>query len=288
MTYRALMAHVHADPACEPRLRLAAELADEMGCALIGVAAAVYAPPPGLRADEGPITEAMDRQIEAELKEAEAQFRAVCGDVKAGLEWRGLKGPPVRRIAAEARAADLVIASPFGGAPGPRQTGEDASTLFEGQGFIERAAPAPDLLMAAGRPVLAGPAEVDRLDARRIVLAWKDAREARRAMADAMPFLVRAERVLVACAPEDGIEGDPKVALADVAEAIRRHGGHPSTRTLDAARPAAEAILEAAVEFDAPLIVAGGYGRSRLSEWVFGGVTRRLLDQDAKFVLMSH
>jgi nucleotide-binding universal stress UspA family protein len=274
MTYAALMVHVASGPACEPRLRLAAGLADRLECALIGVGAEVYLPPPEpdvwSYVGESAAAE-VGETVQADLRDAEARFRRICGAVAKGAEWRGFAESPTSAIARECRGADLVICC------GPPQLDEDV---------LRRASPS-DLLMAAGRPILAGPADADRLDLSRIVVAWKDAREARRALVDAMPLLVRAEEVLVAAAPERDPREDPAIALADVAETIRRHGGHAATRVLDGGS-AADAILEAAVEFDAQLIVAGAYGRARLREWAFGGVTRRLLSQDAKFVLMSH
>jgi hypothetical protein len=105
--------------------------------------------------------------------------------------------------------------------------------------------------------VLTGPGDAERLDLRRIVVAWKDTREARRALTDAMPLLKRAERVLVVAASERGLEQDSTIVTADVAEAIRRHGGNATTQVAPASHSAADAILEAAVNFDAQLIVAG-------------------------------
>jgi len=269
------MVQAHPDEACEPRLRLASTLADQMQAALIGIAAETYAPPPEALPwayEGGPVDDAVDNQIEAELRQAETRFKRLCGGVRKGAEWRALKGSPRAVLAVQSRAADLVVCGAGGAEPG----------------FIERNAAPGDLLMMTGRPVLTGPADADRLDWGRIVVAWKDCREARRAMSDAMPFLSRADRVLVVTAPERHPDQDPAIALADVAEAIRRHGGNAAARILGSGGDAADAVLEAAVEFDAGLIVAGGYGHSRLSEWAFGGVTRRLLDQNAKFVLMSH
>lgn len=275
MSLDAILVQAHPDASCEPRLRLAADLADRLEASLIGVAAEAFAAPP-----EGtpPIVigsslqEAVDRQIQAELEAAEQRFRRICGQVKKGVEWRALVGRPAQTLAAQARAADLVVCGVGGGAPD----------------FIERSADAADLVMTTGRPVLTGPADAERLDLGRIVLAWKDTREARRALADAMPLLRRAERVLVVAAPEHGRAEDSNIAIADVAEVIRRHGGSASIQLLPGSSSPADAILEAAVTFDAQLIVAGAYGHSRLREWTFGGVTQRLLRQEAKFVLLSH
>jgi nucleotide-binding universal stress UspA family protein len=274
MGFAALMVQAHADANCEPRLRLAADLADQLDAVLIGVAAEAFLPPmAGVTPNPAAVSlyDAVDGQIRAELEAAEERFQSVCGAVRKGTEWRAFTASPRTVLASQARAVDLVICGVTSGS----------------SGFIERRAGPEDLIMTTGRPVLTGPPDVDRLDLRHVVLAWKDTREARRALTDAMPLLERAERVLVVAAPERGLEEDSTIAIADVAEAIRRHGGNAATRILPPAHSAADAILEASVDFDAQLIVAGAYGRSRMQEWAFGGVTRRLLRQDAKFVLFS-
>ena len=274
MTFAALMVHAHADAACEPRLRLAARLADEMEAVLIGIGAETFLPPADGAAWSyagGAIAEAVDGQIKAELVQAQQRFRTVCAQVRKGAEWRAFEASPLRALPTQSRAADLVICGVAG----------------NGSDLVDRQADAGDLVMTCGRPVLTGPADADRLDLSRIVLAWKDTREARRAAADALPLLLKAKEVLLVQATEAGHE-DPAVSLADAAEALRRHGVRTAVRILPADRPAAEAILEASVDEDAQLIVAGAYGRSRLREWAFGGVTRRLLEQKAKFVFLSH
>jgi len=274
MTFAALMVHVQPDAACEPRLRLAAQLADALDAALIGMAAEALLPPPDGVAwayAGGAIAAAVEDQIRQDLLAAEARFRSLCAGVRKGVQWRAFPEPPRRTLAVQSRAADLVICS------GPCLRGD----------LVDREATAADLAMGCGRPVLTGPAEVDRLDLTRVVVAWKDAREARRAVADALPLLLKAEEVLLVQAPEPG-GVDPAVSLAGAAEALRVHGVRTAVRVLPGDRPAAEAILEASVDEDAQLIVAGAYGRSRLREWAFGGVTRRLLEQRAKFVFLSH
>ena len=69
------------------------------------------------------------------------------------------------------------------------------------------------LLMEVGRPVLVAPPGIERLAAKRVVVAWKDTREARRAVHDALPFLTRADEVLVAVVgPDADREGAEDVA----------------------------------------------------------------------------
>src|SRR5262249_42403904 len=47
-------------------------------------------------------------------------------------------------------------------------------------------------------------------------------------------------------------------------------------------------LLHLVRDEDADLIVAGGYGHSRLGEWIFGGVTHELLASSPVCCLLSH
>ena len=74
-----------------------------------------------------------------------------------------------------------------------------------------------------------------------------------------------------------------------MAEALRRHGVSANGEGLLRDERRVGAILcDRAAAMGADLIVAGGYGRTRLGEWVFGGVTQSLIRQTDRFVLLSH
>ncbi len=109
--------------------------------------------------------------------------------------------------------------------------------------------------------------------------------EARRAVSAALPFLRRAKHVSVVSAGEEA-----RSAGADrVAEFLTRHGAQVSQHLLDAtARDVSDEILRFVDQADADLVVMGGYGRSRLREWLFGGVTRDFLRRSPVCCLMSH
>ena len=136
-----------------------------------------------------------------------------------------------------------------------------------------------DVLMRAGRPVLVVPPGLSHLDTAHVVVAWKDSREARRAVADALPLLKRATNVLVLeiCDTTSDQE-NAKGAGEDVADYLSRHGvaAASETRLLREGSVSAELLL-AAEQRGAELVVAGGYAHSRYQEWVFGGLTRALL-----------
>jgi nucleotide-binding universal stress UspA family protein len=146
-----------------------------------------------------------------------------------------------------------------------------------------------DLLEAAlidcGRPIYM-PGPVPR-DAETVVIAWKPTREAARAVAAAAPFLVLAKRVVVLTVEEKVPENlDSAARLVATLQrhhlAVERHHVLPDGQT-----PVDRLLLQAA-GVDAGLLVMGGYGHSRLREWVLGGFTRHVLASAPMPVLMCH
>jgi nucleotide-binding universal stress UspA family protein len=136
--------------------------------------------------------------------------------------------------------------------------------------------------------VLVVPDSCDWLDLRSILVAWKDTPEARRAIVDALPILRQAKDVAVVEIIED--EPDRLAALSEIKDIVvwlSRHGVIASERVPAEKGNAAEQIERIASEVGAGLVVAGAYGHSRLSEWVFGGMTRRLLNPSDRCSLLS-
>jgi len=110
-----------------------------------------------------------------------------------------------------------------------------------------------------------------------VLIAWKDTREARRAVRDALPFLKQAQSVCIAMAnPADSQRAEAQ--MADMVQYLEHHDISVSRQIATVADENEVNILsELARKHDSNLIVAGAYGRTRLSEWIFGGVTRHLL-----------
>ena len=164
-----------------------------------------------------------------------------------------------------------------------------ADLLVIGRGRSEYDADPGVIVLRAGRPVLLVPDTAAALPLRRVVVAWKDTRECRRAVRDALPFLQQAKEVLLVEVGENKSESQAKNNLPDVAAYLVRH------RVIVAAevrrRPhgsVATELLHVVEEEKADLIVAGGYGHSRLGEWIFGGVTRELLTASPVCCMLSH
>jgi nucleotide-binding universal stress UspA family protein len=218
----------------------------------------------------GVLTEAIERR----LADARRLFEEKTSGIASRADWRTCLEAPGDALARLARGADMIVAGHVGAKSVDPDVDVDVGRL----------------IVAAGRPVLVTPRSAPPLSASRVVVAWKDTREARRALTDAMPFLIRADAVTVLGLCEPDTEADREAAVADVATAIRRHGAVGAVTTKvrsDVAATGQEVVLQATRD-GADLVVAGGYGHTRLGEWVFGGMTRELLHQDLVHVLMSH
>ncbi|MGZ3283932.1 MAG: universal stress protein, partial [Xanthobacteraceae bacterium] len=136
-----------------------------------------------------------------------AEFRASAKHAK-DVEWRGRAEQVNDMVSNAARAADLVII-------GQESKLDDELHYKLDPGIV---------ILSAGRPVLVVPDDVDSLAAQRIVLAWKDTRESRRAVRDALPFLKEAKGVMLAEISERRTESQSRSHLDDTANYLLRHG----------------------------------------------------------------
>jgi len=275
MTYAAVMTHVQPDEAAAPRLACAVDVAKRFEAAIVGIAAEMVQPLAvggGFYSLEADWQIAMREEIEGHLKASRKAFRAATSEFGERAHFECGIQLPEPAVAAASRSADLIVA---GGA---------ARSLH---GAYTSCAPA-ELAISSGRPVLVAPPDAPPLSAKTILLAWKDTREARRALTDALPFFHRAERVVVAAVCTKTDAQNVRIAVADVAEALTRRGIHAEAKVVEHAHPDGFQILREASLEGADLIVCGAYGHSRLGEWVFGGVTRDLLSQDEVYLLLSH
>jgi nucleotide-binding universal stress UspA family protein len=143
-------------------------------------------------------------------------------------------------------------------------------------------------LFDAGRPVLVVPYVQKagiRLD--RVMVCWDGSRSAARAVGDAMPFLKRAKAVEVVIVG-DRVKSN-EIPGADIAHHLARHGVTVEVKEIVATDiDPANVLLSYAADCSADVLVMGGYGHSRLREFVLGGVTRSILATMTIPTLMSH
>ncbi len=272
---RTILTHVQPEAPAQARLDVAVDLARRMGATLHGLGAEMIpaeatTDPYGLMG--GAWVAEVQKVIGENLKSAKRLFEDKAKGIPA--LWTAVEDMPAQALARVSRSADLIVA---GGSP---------IDYADGYRWCDPA----KVMLQAGRPVLVAPPHGGSLRLEAAVVAWKDTRESRRALADAIPLLKCADRVVVmeVCGGADEVE-DAESHIASVVAALARHGVTARGKTLVA--PPARVALELNVEaqaIDADLIVAGGYGHSRLGEWVFGGVTYDLLHQPERFTLLSH
>lgn len=157
-----------------------------------------------------------------------------------------------------------------------------------------------EVLLNSGRPLLVLPfvghlagspaGECPVAPAARVLVGWNGSREATRALHDALPLLKAAGLVEVAVfdSAEDAEARHGSLPGADIGLWLARHGVNVDVRFVPTVAAAGEALLSHAADMQADLIVAGGYGHSRLMETVLGGVTRTLMRSSPVPVLLSH
>ena len=256
-------------------LKVAADLAQRFGSRIVGVAARQVSTHAYVRG-AGPF-EPQDydpQKFVDEARAAEDEFRAALAGF-GSVDWRMqmTSGPAQDYVAGEARCADVVIA-PF--------DARERAFFPSGQAEIG------DLVMRLGRPILTTPAGVTGLAFRQALVCFKEVREARRALADSLPFLKAMQRVHVVEIAEAGaIEGAAR-RLDDVKAWLALNGVDAACEAAPAVGGVAEQLTAFASNLNADLIVAGAFGHSRLREWAFGGVTRDFLLRSDRCVLSSH
>lgn len=273
-----ILVHLDATRSAPLRLTAARELAQQHGAAL----AALYATVPVFLAL--PYAPEMAPGVAATLVDIDDDRRAAAR--KVFDETMRAPGP----IATWADTCEVTIVGAFAGQAlhadllvlGQRD-GEDPAAAAVPPDFVE------SVLLASGRPALLVPSGGwSGSLGRTVVIAWKDTREAARAVAAALPLLQRADRVHVL-----GWDGEAPSAVRghrlDLDGYLRLHGvevswhrGGPEPEDLG------EILLSRAFDLGADLMVMGCYGHSRAREWVLGGTSRSVLRGMTLPVLMAH
>ena len=143
-------------------------------------------------------------------------------------------------------------------------------------------------LFESGRPVIVVPyIQKQGLTLERVMACWDGGRTAARAIADAMPLLERAKAVDLVIVTEHGKHDE--ITGANMSEHLARHGVRVEIKRIAKGDIAVQAaILDYAADSGADFMVMGGYGHSRLREFILGGVTRGILGSMTVPVLMSH
>jgi nucleotide-binding universal stress UspA family protein len=173
--------------------------------------------------------------------------------------------------AREARSADTFVALRPNGTMDPEQ-------LVEG------------VLFGSGRNIFLVPeTERPRIAFDHVLVAWNGSREAARALAEARPFLHKAERVTVVVATGDHPTEEEAVMGVDAINHLRHHEIDATLyRITSRLSEVGVNLIAEAERRKAGLIVMGGYGHLRLRERLLGGVTYNLMHEAPIPLLMAH
>jgi nucleotide-binding universal stress UspA family protein len=214
------------------------------------------------------------KQIDRELSVAEQEFRSCLKSRADRIEWRAgtTLSPLAVHVVQEARGADLVIVQldrPDGGSDPTREIN------------------LTDLVMQCSRPVLLVPKNVP-VTFDRILLAWKDDREAQRAATDALPLLAKAQGVIVVEIAAQERLSKARAEVDQIVGWLKQHGVSAQSRLETPMKSNAAQLNAIADQLKADLMVAGAYGRMRGRAWVLGGVTAEALSGSHRCTLLSH
>ncbi|WP_029008131.1 universal stress protein [Azospirillum halopraeferens] len=208
--------------------------------------------------------------FEAAVQGAGIDLRDIpAAEPAASARWREVVGRAEEVVPREGRLSDLLVF---------------AHTALDTEG--QTLATVESALLASSRPLLLAPKDGPATIGRSVAVAWNGNAEAARAVADAMPFLRRADAVHILTAETSVTEAATGRRIADY---LAWHGVNCQlTIVKTGSEPVGQSLMVKATELGADLVVMGGYGHSRMREMILGGVTRYVLNHAGLPVLMAH
>lgn len=282
MTYKTILIVFRHQEEAEALAKAAAILSDAHGAHVIGLYAVPQAdvyPTVGfpITAD---ITESYSKLRDSEADAIKTTFLAHSKNHDASWEWRYVKseGAPLSRlIQSHAHAADLVVLAP----PASDANFLEPDLIFEA------------LLIGSGRPLLIVPNGFESASiGKSTIIAWNGTKEAARAAFDAAPVMQAAGSDTVSVLwldPPQGEEDAQDALGTELSTTLARHGLKVSAKTAPiSSGSAGEELLAQCTNQGADLLVMGGYGHTRIREFVLGGATDHILNHAGLPVLMSH
>lgn len=261
----------------DPALDYALSMAGTFGAHVTGIAFAYERVIPGTV-----MSSVAAEIIEADRAECKRLAQKAAAGFEAAVKRNGISAETLtvsantteamKFFANAARRSDLAI------------IGQPKSDEAIGQELVTEAA-----LFQSGRPVIVVPyIQKDGLKLDRIMCCWDGSATAARAIGDALPFLKKAKAVDLVIVETKKVKPD-ELSGADMGKHLARHGLKVNVKLLSSADVEVhDVILSHAADSGADFIVMGGYGHSRVREFVFGGTTLGMLDTMTVPVLMSH
>jgi len=280
MSYRTILVHLESMETSKSLLDVSTSLAKQHNAHLI----ALYVTPSTQYyvSSELPtsisLIEQHDAYYRGKCEELKSEFTRATANSNFITEWREIDAVSMsvaHAITEVARTVDLVIM---------------AQACNESQHYSSKDLP-EDVILACARPVIVIPTEKSlpqSID--NIFIAWDGREQAVRALFDSLPLLRDADNVRVHSINASGRERYRILTTpGELANTLSRHGVNVTLSQSEAILgEVGDEILQYANDSGADLMVMGAYGHTRIREYVFGGVTRKILYEMTIPVLMSH
>ena len=270
---KSILLHIDHDPAMAARLQVALDLARSTNghiTCLQAVSYEILAPGDiyGSAAAAGiPVIRENAENLRAKLEKE-------LGHEGVPWDWRFDYGTALQRLLTASPLADIVILGPAK----PGMGGGRPSSLVG------------DVVLNTPVPVLVVPADARSLDVGApMLVAWNGSIESAHALRAAMPLLACSCLVTLASVIEPGERERFDIPSTEGAKYLGRYG--IDCEMVELARdetPIADTLFAAAQMHECSLMVMGAYGRSRLAEQMFGGVTRRMLSEPKMPIMLAH
>lgn len=275
MAIKDLLIVLDADGKQGPAHTFAQSLAEKVGAHLTAVGVALQFVAPVSFAGDYPY-ELLEEATEQSRKLMQGAYDKLRTSTPAGVQTdmvmiEALSGVASARLGELARHFDMTIVGQ-----------DDQGGIGDETGMISA------VLFGSGRPVFVvpyiqeGPAKIDHA-----VVAWDGGLAASRALAGAMPVLQACSRVEVVTIAAKG-EPTDELPGFNITRHLARHGVKAELRLLGPADDIGAALLAHTTNTGADFLVMGGYGHSRVREFIFGGTTRQILSSMTLPVMMVH
>ena len=261
---------VFGDAAADTRLRMAVSLVRQLRGHLVALHVTPYEAYAAGTLWSAPL---MMGELVASIERLAADIRARTEArlAQESISWsfEATSGDVTGSICARARLADLILL--------PR-------AVRAGR-ISDAPAIAGDVAVHSATPVLAVPPELDSLDlSGPALIAWNGSGEAAAALRAALPLLRHAASATIVTVAEDKELDYPAEAAGAY---LARHGIEVGHRALHPAGSIADTLCAACVDLGAQWLAMGAYGHSRAREFLLGGVTRAMLDQAPRPLLLA-
>jgi len=144
---------------------------------------------------------------------------------------------------------------------------------------------AGDLVVGSGKPILAVPDSLKRVELDAALVAWDGSPQSAAALRAATPLLKLAAQVEILEIDDSSVRSPAE----DAATYLSRHDVPSTIRRLSrGGRTTADILLDRAAEGGFGYVVMGGFGHRRFMEALFGGVTRTMLTRSPIPLFIAH